>query len=231
MGRRPAPPAVPSPTVRQPVVGQSWRYAKHDLFTGAVVDTQDDVVAAVGSTIDIHSSTESDIVDRQPTSANKNWLRRYFEHSRPGGALPSEVQGPWGVIMVDPHWSQVQIYDQPIPLWPSTLDPGWHAHIVTKYRTSDEAGLPWEQTMKAEAWENLTVPAGSFRVLRYSNHINFTSSDLSRSNSVRNETLWFAPEVGRWVARESRGTYYFDESVADDQNNESSYRWELLRYT
>jgi hypothetical protein len=33
------------------------------------------------------------------------------------------------------------------------------------------------------------------------------------------------------VARESRGTYYFDESVADDQNNESSYRWELLKYT
>jgi hypothetical protein len=60
----------PSPTVRQPVVGQSWRYAKHDLFTGALVAIQDEQIAS---------------------------------------------------------------------------------HIKSKCRTSDEAGLPWAQTMKAEA--------------------------------------------------------------------------------
>jgi hypothetical protein len=221
----------PVPSVRPPVVGQSWRYAKHDLFTRALIDTQADTVAAVSRTVDIASRAESDPVNHEPSAKNTGWLRRYFEHSRPGGPLPSEVQDPWGMVLIDPHWSQVQIYEQPLPLWPVRLEPGWQTHILSKYRTSDEDGLPWEQTMKAEAWENVTVPAGRFRALRYTNFINFTSSDLSRANCVRHETIWIAPEVGRWVARESRGTYYFDESTADDQYQESSYRWELLGFT
>jgi hypothetical protein len=224
---------TPSPTVRQPVVGQSWRYAKHDLFTGALVDTQDDQIASVDRTVEINSRTESEKKDARAagSAGSLNWVRKYFEHPRTGGPLPSEVQDPWGMVLVDPHWAQVQVYETPVPLWPTRLQPGWQDHISTKYQTADEAGLPWEQTMKAEAWESIAVPAGQFKALRYINDINFTSSDLSRANSVRRETIWFAPEVGRWVARESRGTYYFDESVADDQYNESSYRWELLGFT
>ena len=57
--------------------------------------------------------------------------------------------------------------------------------------------------MKAHSWETITVPAGQFKTLRFTNMINFTSSDMSRTVSSRQETLWFAPEVGRWVARES----------------------------
>ncbi len=222
---------TPSPTVRQPVVGQSWRYSKHDLFTGALVDIQDEQIASVDRTVEINSRTESEKDEPAARTGGLNWIRKYFDHPRTGGPLPSEVQDPWGMVLVDPHWSQVQVYETPIPLWPTQLQPGWQTHIKSKYRTSDEAGLPWAQTMKAEAWESITVPAGQFKALRYINDINFTSSDLSRANSVRRETIWFAPEIGRWVARESRGTYYFDESVADDQYNESSYRWELLGFT
>ncbi len=222
---------TPSPTVRQPVVGQSWRYSKHDLFTGALVDIQDEQIASVDRTVEINSRTESEKDEPAARTGSLNWIRKYFDHPRTGGPLPSEVQDPWGMVLVDPHWSQVQVYETPIPLWPTQLQPGWQTHIKSKYRTSDEAGLPWAQTMKAEAWESITVPAGQFKALRYINDINFTSSDLSRANSVRRETIWFAPEIGRWVARESRGTYYFDESVADDQYNESSYRWELLGFT
>ncbi|MGA2843637.1 MAG: hypothetical protein ABSG18_26655 [Steroidobacteraceae bacterium] len=222
---------APSPTVRQPVVGQSWRYAKHDLFTGALVDIQDEQIASVDRAVEINSRTESEKDEHAARPGSLNWIRKYFDHPRTGGPLPSEVQDPWGMVLVDPHWSQVQVYETPIPLWPTQLQPGWQTHIKSKYKTSDEAGLPWAQTMKAEAWESITVPAGQFKALRYINDINFTSSDLSRANSVRRETIWFAPEIGRWVARESRGTYYFDESVADDQYNESSYRWELLGFT
>lgn len=213
------------------MVGQSWRYAKHDLFTGALVDTQDDQIASMGRTVEINSRTESDKDERAAPTGSLSWLRKYFDHPRTGGPLASEVQDPWGMVLVDPHWSQVQVYETPVPLWPTQLRPGWQTYINTKYKTSDEAGLPWEQTMKAEAWETITVPAGQFKALRYINVINFRSSDLSRSNAVRRETIWLAPEIGRWVARESRGTYYFDESVADDQYNESSYRWELLGFT
>jgi hypothetical protein len=43
--------------------------------------------------------------------------------------------------------------------------------------------------------------------------------------------MWFAPEIGRWVARESVGTYYLDDSVDDTAYNESSYRWKLTEWT
>lgn len=212
-------------------MGQSWRYAKHDYFTRALIDTQDDEIASVDRAVQINSRTESEKEGRSTSSENLKWIRKYFEHPHAGGPLPSEVQDPWGMVLVDPHWPQVQIYEKPIPLWPARLEPGWEDHFVTKYRTSTEIALPWEQTMKAEAWETVTVPAGQFKTLRFINVINFGSSDPSRANCVRRETIWFVPEIGRWAARESHGTYYFDESVADDQYNESSYRWELLAFT
>jgi hypothetical protein len=49
--------------------------------------------------------------------------------------------------------------------------------------------------------------------------------------SIRRETMWFAPEIGRWVERESVGTYYLDDSVDDTSLNESSYRWKLSEWT
>jgi hypothetical protein len=85
--------------------------------------------------------------------------------------------------------------------------------------------------MKAHAWETISVPAGQFRALRYTNMIQFRSGDISRTDSVRQETLWFAPEVGRWVARESTGSYYLDDSLVDQPYNESGFRWELLEWS
>ncbi len=32
---------------------------------------------------------------------------------------------------------------------------------------------PWSQTMKAHAWESITVPAGQFKALRFTNSISF----------------------------------------------------------
>jgi hypothetical protein len=36
--------------------------------------------------------------------------------------------------------------------------------------------------------------------------------------------------VGRWVVRQSRGSYYLDDSVDDTQAVEGSFRWELLSW-
>jgi hypothetical protein len=136
------------------------------------------------------------------------------------------------MVLVDPHWSQIQLFEAPIPLWPAQLQPGWHAHIKSTYTTPEgRAGLSWDQTMKAEAWETITVPAGRFRTLRYANLINFLDSDITRVDCVRRETIWFAPEMGRWVARESSGSFYVDDSAVDQPYNESGYRWELLEWT
>jgi hypothetical protein len=136
------------------------------------------------------------------------------------------------MVLVDPHWGQVQVYETPIPLWPEQLRPGWHTRVHTKYKTpGNQDPLPWEQTMKAHSWETITVPAGQFKALRFTNLINFRNGDITRTDSVREETLWFSPEVGRWVARESRGSYYIDDSAVDQPFNENGFRWELLEWS
>ncbi len=225
--------APPAQNVRQPVPGQSWRYAKSDIFTRALVDEQVDRVATVNHTVEIDSSYQA------PTKAAKpGWgaalLQKYTGHQQdiPAGSLPSEIQDPWGKVAVDPHWSQVQVYETPIPLWPTVLEPGWVTRISTNYKTpAFQQALPWDQTMKALAWETVTVPAGQFKALRFTNLIKFKHSDFSRTDSVRRETIWFAPEVGRWVARESQGTYYVEDSTIVTPYNESAYRWELLEWS
>jgi hypothetical protein len=216
-------------SVRPPMTGQTWRYAKHDLFTGALLDTQVDQVSTVDRTIDIDSHTEGDTT--ASTSPGASWWRKLLGHPKSAAALPTEIQSPWGMVLVDPHWGRVQVYEPSIPLWPATFQPGWQTRINAKYRSS-EAGpsLPWSQTMKAEAWETISVPAGQFKTLRFVNVIRFVDSDPGRTDSVRRETVWFAPEVGRWVVRESRGSYYLDDSVDDTQAVESSFRWELLSW-
>jgi hypothetical protein len=136
------------------------------------------------------------------------------------------------MVLVDPHWGQVQEYETPIPLWPTVLEPGWKIHIRSKYKSSETGPeLLWQQTMKAEAWDTTTVPAGQFKVLRYTNTIDFVNADSARTNSKRREIVWFAPDVGRWAARESSGSYYLDDSVVDQPFLESGYRWELLGWT
>jgi hypothetical protein len=222
--------AAPVAALRPPAIGQTWRYAKHDLFNGALLDTQVDRVSAVDRTIDIDSHTEGDSTADTP-STGTGWWRKLVGHQNSASALPAEIHSSWGMVLVDPHWGRVQIYEPPIPLWPTTLQPGWQTRIRAQYKSSDGPAQPWNQTMKAAAWETITVPAGQFKTLRYVNVIRFVSSDAGRTDSVRQETVWFAPEVGRWVVRESKGSYYLDDSVDDTQAVESSFRWELLSWT
>jgi hypothetical protein len=75
----------------------------------------------------------------------------------------------------------------------------------------------------------VTVPAGRFTALRFFNIINFRYRNVAeRTAAQRLETVWFAPEIGRWVARESRGS--FRESLGTPVY-ENTYRWELLECT
>jgi hypothetical protein len=232
--RRQSDAGQPTPSVRPPAVGQSWRYAKHDYYTGKVQDEQIDSITLVGGTVEIDSRSEAaSAAKTERSSWGSSWLAKYVPHrDSPDSALPSEVQQPWGSVLVDPHWSQVQVYEAPIPLWPVELRAGWKYHVLTKYKTpGNQDGLPWDQTMTARGWETLTVPAGTFKALKYTNLINFRSIDYARTAAQRSESIWFAPEVGRWVVRESTGVYWYADSAADTPYNESGYRWELLAWT
>jgi hypothetical protein len=217
--------------IRQPALGQSWRYAKHDFFTGAQVDTLTETISAVGQTIDVASHSE--IARDEPIiypSWGSAWQARYISGLSRIARLPAEIHSQWGSVLIDPHWSQLQVYQNPIPLWPVQLRPGWSTTVGTYYKIPEShETMPWQLTMHAQKWELTTVPAGQFRTLRYFNLINFRYTNVSgRVAGQRKETVWFAPQVGRWVKRESSGT--FRQDVAEDFN-ESSYRWELLSWT
>ena len=217
--------------VRLPMVGQSWRYAKHDRIAGTLIDTEVNRLSAVGRLIEISTQSETPGGKlRNYPSWGVRWLEKYGTPDRPAGPRPSEIQGPWGMVWVDPHWSEIQAYEKPMPLWPMELRPGWSSGArYTQYQTDNEDPLPWQLTMHSHAWESITVPAGHFDALRYTNLIDFRFSNVSeREAAQRQESIWFAPDIGRWVARESFGS--FREAVGTDVQ-ESSYRWELLSWT
>jgi hypothetical protein len=217
--------------VRLPAPGQSWRYAKHDFVTGAVVDKLVDRVSSVGQSIEIgsHSETTKDAPITYPDWGS-SWWQKYLGHERSVGPFPNEIQEPWGMVLVDPHWAELQAYEKPIPLWPKQLRPGWSTTVSTYYKIPERTdALPWQLTMHAHGWESITVPAGHFTALRYVNLIDFRYTNVSgRVAGQRKETIWFAPEIGRWVVRESSGTFYQDVA---EEFYESSYRWELLSWT
>ena len=227
VGGVPAPGQNPAPSVRGPKTGQWWRYAKRDALTGKLVETQVARVTEVGDTITIERQREAG--EERHRSWGTKWL--LGDGSTRGDELQAEVQQPWGMILVDPHWDLLQVYQTPIPLWPTELRAGWSSLINTRFKTPLSGNEnAWQQTMRAHAWENIRVPAGEFLALRYTNRINFTHADFSRMDSVREETLWFAPDAGRWVSRRTSGTYYIQDSSIDTPFDEGSYHWDLLAW-
>ena len=102
--------------------------------------------------------------------------------------------------------------------------------VNTQYMIPDsQETMPSQLTMHAKGWETITVPAGRFAALRYYNIVDFRFTNASeRTAALRQENIWFAPELGRWVVRESFGT--FREDVGTEVK-ESSYRWELLDHS
>jgi hypothetical protein len=218
-------------TVRPPALGQSWRYAKHDYFTNKLVDTQVDRVTKVGTSVEIESRSETTAA--KPFTYpfwNDRWWQEYMGNAAVVAPVPTEVQKPWGMIVVDPHWSEPQAFEKAIPLWPTQLRPGWSMTVGTYYKIpNSEEEMPSQLSMRAQRWESITVPAGTFTALHYYNIIDFRFTNVSeRTAALRQENIWFAPEIGRWVMRESRGT--FREDIGSDVA-ESSFRWELLSYT
>jgi hypothetical protein len=220
-----------SAVVRAPAIGQSWRYAKRDRITGSMLDTETYQVATIGDSIELTAKSEAQ-KGAARSHLNPLALVAPVHRDQPERTLPSEVQKTWGMVLIDPHWEEPQIFQEPMPLWPQILEPGWSTRVHTTYLTADITDpLPWQLTMHAHEWESVAVPAGRFNVLRFTNLIDFSSSDRFRRSSRRTETVWFAPQIGRWVARESSGTYYRGESVDDQPLLEASYRWELLNWS
>jgi hypothetical protein len=182
---------MPMPSARPPQIGQEWRYLERDFFSGKTRGVVVEHISSIGKTITVSRSDEF------------------------GSPLPSEIQGPHGMVITDPHWGKVLNFNPAIPLWPQEMSSSWNKQVFSKYSVS---GYPqnkndWQLYMSAHGWERLTVPAGDFITLRFQNLINYESTDDNKVDCIRRETIWFAPQIGRWVARESSGSYQIQGQI------------------
>ena len=203
------PQPIPAPVVRAPKVGQEWVYQVRNVFNQEIVDTVTEKVVSVGNEV------------------------RIARTSLKMGSLPDEIQSPWGFVIQDPHWKPTQKFSKPIPLWPLQLQTGWNKFFTTQYQVPSypDGSYYWGLGMTASQWERITTPAGQFVVLRIHNEMPyFISNDLFRVSNERQEDLWFAPEIGRWVIRRSSGRYITSGVYWADAYWEDYLEWELISW-
>lgn len=205
----PLPQPINPPKVRAPQVGQQWVYNVRNVFNQELVDIVTERVVSVGPQVRIERS------------------------GLKAGQLPDEIQQPWGYVLQDPHWNPPQKFLKPIPLWPEQLVPGWSGFYRDRYQV---VGYPdndyyWGLNITALQWEGVSVPAGQFPVLKYQNEMPFfTSNDFSRVANYRQEDVWFAPEIGRWVIRRGYGRYLWAGMFWSNALWEDYLEWELVSW-
>jgi len=156
---------------------------------------------------------------------------RIARRSSGRGRLAEEVHSPWGMVSTDAHWESPVEFDRPVPAWPSSLASPRNESFDRQYRApgSETARLEWDVRMRPAGWSAVTVPAGAFEALHYRNQIFYVSDDVIRLESERFESVWLAPEVGRWVRRRDWGRYFVSGRGGD--RYEDFLDWELVAWT
>ena len=205
--KTPAP--SPLPMVRAPKVGQEWVYRVRNVFNQEVVDTVTERVESVDPQIRI---------------------------SRIGikaGPLPDEIQSPWGFVIQDPHWKPPQKFQPAIPLWPEQFKAGWSEFYKTRYQVlgHPDSDFYWGLSMTAIGWEQIQSPIGKVLTFHFANELPyFQSNDLFRLQNMREEDVWFSPEIGRWVIRRGGGRYITAGVYWANAYWEDYWQWELISW-
>src|SRR5574343_354988 len=192
----------PMPALRAPALGQRWTYRVFNAYNGEQLDT-----------------VQEEITSLAPITLSRQSARR--------GDLPPAIQAAWGLLKQDPVWDNVQTSDTPLPIWPSPLQVGATQAIDTAYRAGTSSFRLWLSVQsRVSAFERVTLPSGEFDTVRIDKFIRLSHSDSSRQNFTRTDTLWLAPAIGRWVARETNGEDW-TSGRRPNQYREDHLRWEL----
>lgn len=202
-----AAPAQPL-SVRPPAVGQRWTYRRYNGFNSALLATEEDEVTAV----------EPCVIVRRRSDAT--------------AVVQEEQQQPWGQVLRDLSWDHVQTYEQALPLWPADLTVGTRSVHNTYYRIDGFSYRYWISARTlVRGWEQVELARGMQRALRIEKYIRQQHHDFSRFETIRHDTLWLAPEIGRWVAREVSGEYLVADQPGGYRGLEAHHRWELVGWT
>lgn len=210
---------VPPPAVR---VGDRWRYETIDLYRGEKTgELAAEVVRAAAPTPS--GATGAAAAQAAP-------LVVALTDARGATAGEERWARAWDVI-VEPAYDAVQTFDRPMPLLPDRLEAGAGRSDASWYRVpQSSARFPWRQWLRAAGWERVTVPAGSFVALRVDRLIDFGHWDSWREFPQRTDTVWYAPDVNRWVQREWTGRYRWPGGRRPVEAYEDRVRWRLLEW-
>jgi hypothetical protein len=197
----------PLPAVRPPAIGQSWTYRQLNSYNSQVLDTLTEEVSALGPGITVR------------------------RHSAKTGPLTDEIHARWGQVQQDPSWDLLQIYETPMPLWLEPLQTGARHRLDTYYTNGASSFRYWIQAhIQVMGRDTVDLPLGSFETIRIEKLIRQAHYDNGKLFLQRRETLWLAPEIGRWVVRETDGGFRRAGKKLDE-GREDHFRWELTAWT
>ena len=197
----------PVHSMRSPALGQQWGYGKYNVYNSELVATELHRVQAIAPEIVVEI--------RSPM----------------GMLLGTERHASWGQLLQDPAWDMTQRFERPVPLWPASLALGAREFVNARYQTESGSFLYWVQIQTTvTAWERLSLPVGAWDVWRVERFIRLAHPDVTRLETVRRDTLWLSPELGRWVVRERVGQYRMPGGRKSNWFNEDHFRWELLSW-
>lgn len=181
-----APPAI-APGAPRVALGQQWRYREINRYNGQV---RTELAARV---VQLDPQLRVSLTDAD------------------GKRRDDEVYaGAWNIVQ-DPTYDYTQVYARPVPLVPAPPALGRCAYTSVGYvaTVEPELRLSWVERRCAVGWERVAVPAGEFLALRIERIVQFRHVDFRREDATRTDTLWYAPQVDRWVQREWTGTYFW----------------------
>lgn len=197
------------PMLRAPAAGQQWVYHRYNGYNGALLTEEEHTVVSVSPQV------------------------RIRHQARGASTHGEEVQLAGGrLIQRDLAWDHPQNYAPALPLWPEALTPDiTHVHWG-HYEIDGFSYRNWiNQHTRVRGWEHVQVPHGRMLTLRVEHFIRLQHHDMTRVETTRRDTLWLAPEIGRWVAREITGDYLVLGDTAGFRSREEHQRWELVSWS
>lgn len=164
--------------------GENWIYRRINLWNDSEIERfRQDLLGGVGDRLSVL------------------WTISVAEDNQRRGSVTHEYLDAATLAFFDP-----KMEDRHIPLQ-FPLYPGKRWQFQYKYNPASGGKLKIEQSAVVEGWEDVKVPAGTFRALKVVHTGQYAATDyLFNWNGAIYETYWYAPAAKRVVRMEYRDT-------------------------
>lgn len=186
--------AVPRPVIKP---DDSWSYRKTD-FTHTVPE------------INFRETV---------TFANDRIIQMVDLRKGAGQETDTTYTAEWNAVS-SPN-SGIFVPDQGLLRFPLRPGDSHESSYDVRFPLQGEREVKHERHVKVVGWENVTVPAGTFRALRVESEGTWHRLDTGFSGAAK-EVMWYSPQVKRYVK------WTFDNWTPRGLNQ--SWAWELVDY-